>query len=95
MAFRFVWDERKARVNERKHGISFIEAITAFLDPMSLTIPDVVHSIGEERFVLIGRSDGGRLLVVVHVDREDEVRLISAREATAYERSTYEEEDTR
>ena len=95
MAFRFVWDEREARINERKHGISFTEAVTAFLDPMSLTIPDVVHSIGEERFVLIGRSDGGRLLVVVHIDREDEVRLISAREATAFERSAYEEESSR
>jgi uncharacterized DUF497 family protein len=72
--------------------VSFPEAATAFLDPLSLTIPDPRHSIGERRFVLIGESNRGRLLVVVHLDHEDEVGLISARRATPYERETYEEE---
>jgi len=74
--------------------VSFPEAATEFLDPLSLTIPDVVHSIGEDRFVLIGESDRGRLLVVVHLDRGDQVRLISARRPTSYERKAYEKEDS-
>ena len=69
MALRFTWDSRKARLNERRHGVSFEEAATAFLDPLSLTIRDVLHAVGEERFVLIGQSDRGRLVVVVHVER--------------------------
>ena len=93
MEVRFTWDPAKARLNERKHRVSFPEAATAFLDPLSLTIPDPRHSITERRFVLIGQSNRGKLLVVVHVDHGDEMRLISARRATPYEREAYEEEE--
>jgi uncharacterized protein len=88
----FTWSYRKAVENVRKHGVSFEEATSTFSDPFSLTIPDVVHSIGEERFVLLGQSDEGRLLVVVHIERDDAIRIISARLATPRERRTYEEE---
>jgi uncharacterized DUF497 family protein len=94
MALRFTWDPHKARLNERRHGISFEEATTAFLDPLSLTIPDLIHAVGEERFVLIGQSDRGKLVVVVHVERDDEIRLISARRAMPHERRAYEEEES-
>jgi uncharacterized DUF497 family protein len=92
MALRFTWDPHKARLNERRHRISFEEATTAFLDPLSLTIPDLIHAVGEERFVLIGQSDRGKLVVVIHVERGDEIRLISARRAMPHERRAYEEE---
>ncbi|HEY7363012.1 MAG TPA: BrnT family toxin [Methylomirabilota bacterium] len=94
MALRFTWDPHKARLNERRHGISFEKATTAFLDPLSLTIPDLIHAVGEERFVLIGQSDRGKLVVVVHVERDDEIRLISARRAMPHERRAYEEEES-
>jgi uncharacterized DUF497 family protein len=93
MALRFTWDPHKARLNERRHGVSFEEAATAFLDPLSLTIRDLLHAVGEERFVLIGQSDRGTLVVVVHVERDDEIRLISARRAMPHERRAYEEEE--
>ena len=93
MSLRFTWDPAKAAANLRKHGVSFIEASTAFADSLSSTIPDPDHSVGEERFVLMGLSDRGRLLVVAHVERGDLVRIISARPATRRERKTYEEED--
>ena len=88
----FEWDPEKARANLAKHGISFEEAMRAFLDPLSVTILDPDHTEGEDRFVLIGQSPTGRLLVVVHTDRGDAVRLISARRATRRERRTYEQE---
>jgi uncharacterized protein len=94
MALRFTGDPHKARLNERRHGVSFEEATTAFLDPLSLTIPDLLHAVGEERFVLIGQSDRGKLVVVVHVERGNEIRLISARRAMPHERRAYEEEET-
>jgi len=81
-------------VNERRHGVSFEEAATAFLDPLSLTIRDVLRAVGEERFVLIGQSDRGTLVVVVHVEHGNEIRLISARRAMPHERRAYEEEET-
>ena len=93
MSLRFSWDPAKAAANLRKHGVSFIEASTAFTDPLSITIPDPDHSVGEERFVLVGRSGRGRLLIVSHAERSDLIRLISARLATRRERKTYEEED--
>ena len=88
----FEWDPEKARANLAKHGVSFEEAMRAFLDPLSVTILDPDHTEGEDRFVLIGQSATGRLLVVVHTDRGDAVRLISARRATRRERRTYEQE---
>lgn len=88
----FEWDAAKAAANLRKHGVGFEEAATTFADPLSLTIPDPDHSQpGEHRLVLLGRSLAGRLLVVVHVERGDSIRLISARAATRKERKSYEE----
>jgi len=63
VAVRFVWDDRKAVHNRRKHGVSFEEAITTFTDALSITIPDPDHSVNEERFLLFGLSEQGRLLV--------------------------------
>jgi len=91
MALTFEWDQKKASSNLRKHGVSFKEAATAFGDPLSLTIPDPDHSIGEDRFVLIGESQKERLLVVAHTERSDTIRIISARLATRGERKSHEE----
>ena len=88
----FEWDPEKAAENERKHGVSFDEAATAFGDPLSLTIPDPDHSEQEDRFILLGESFRARLIVVVHTDRGDRIRLISARLATRNERRSYEED---
>jgi uncharacterized DUF497 family protein len=91
MALRFAWDARKAAANRRKHGVTFAEAATAFGDSRSITIPDPDHSTDEERFILIGRTSQHHLVVVVHVERGDTVRLISARPASRRERIVYEE----
>lgn len=85
------WDPTKARINRRKHGVTFEEATTVFTDPLSSTIPDPLHSEDEERFIIIGQSIQQRLLVVVHTDRGNRIRIISARVANAHERKTYEE----
>ncbi|MBZ5554209.1 MAG: BrnT family toxin [Acidobacteriia bacterium] len=90
MALQFEWDSKKAELNSRKHGVSFEEAMTSFGDSLSLTIPDPMHSHGEKRWVLAGLSKRGRLLVVVHVERGDRVRIISARQATPKEKKAYE-----
>ena len=84
------WHPIKARANRRKHGVTFEEAATVFTDPLSSTIPDPLHSEEEERFIIIGQSIQRRLLVVVHTDRGDNIRIISARVANAHERKTYE-----
>jgi uncharacterized DUF497 family protein len=94
MALRFEWDPRKARANLRKHGVTFEEAATAFEDPLSMTIPDSDHSVGEERFVLMGRTAQGRLMVVAFVEADPDIpiiRPISARLADRGERRDYEE----
>ncbi len=91
MALLFEWDPRKARRNLTIHGVSFDEASTAFRDPLSKTINDPLHSEDEERFVLLGHSHQNRLLVVVHTERGDRIRLISARLASNRERVGYEE----
>ena len=90
MSIEFEWDAKKADANRQKHGISFQEASTAFSDALSLTIPDPLHSEGEGRFVLLGQTSAGRLVVVVHVDRGAKIRLISARPASRKERRQYE-----
>jgi uncharacterized protein len=92
MSLQFTWDPKKAAANLRKHRVGFLEAATAFADPLSITIPDPDHSIGEARFILIGQSDRRRLVVVAHVERGELIRIISARLATRRERKTYEEE---
>lgn len=88
----FEWDEQKARKNLRKHGISFEEAVTVFSDWESLTIPDPAHSVGEQRYLLLGMSSHGNVLVVSHAERGDNMRIISARRATARERRQYVKE---
>jgi len=91
MPITFQWDPAKAAANQRKHGVSFEEAVTAFVDPLSLTVGDPDHSMGEARHLLLGRATSGRLLVVAHTDRGATIRLISARPATRHERKSYEE----
>jgi uncharacterized DUF497 family protein len=87
----FEWDANKAASNLAKHAVSFEEAATVFGDPVSITIPDPAHSQIEVRFVILGRSHHGRLLVVVHTERGDNIRIISARLASRHERKQYEE----
>jgi uncharacterized DUF497 family protein len=90
MALQFEWDSKKAQSNKRKHGITFEEASIIFGDPLSITIPDPAHSVGEDRFITVGTSVDNKLLVVVHTDRDDIIRIISARNATRSERRQYE-----
>lgn len=87
----FEWHDRKAEANVRKHGISFEEAASAFADPFSLTIPDPDHSRAEDRFVLLGQTTSGKIVVVVHTLRGETIRIISARRATPLERRSHEE----
>lgn len=87
----FEWNPEKAVSNLRKHNVSFQEATTIFDDSLSVTFPDPDHSIGENRYVIIGMSRSGQLLVVSHTDRENRTRIISARKATRQERRFYEE----
>ena len=88
----FEWDEDKARENLKKYRVSFDEAKTIFLDPFSITIPDPDHSMTEQRFVDIGTSVNGRLLITVYTERGTNIRLISCRKATPSERRKYEQE---
>ncbi len=90
---KFVWEEKKADVNASKHGVTFEEAATVFADPLSMTIEDRDHSTDEVRLVTLGLSISGKMLVVVHVDRGDDLRIISARQATAREKRSYHGED--
>ena len=88
----FEWDKDKAASNLKKHKVSFDEAGTVFGDTFSKTFADPDHSIDEDRYITIGMSDRGRVLMVSHTDREDRIRIISARVATRRERKAYEEE---
>ncbi|MEP6787778.1 MAG: BrnT family toxin [Acidobacteriota bacterium] len=88
----FEWDPAKARRNLIKHKVSFEEAQSIFFDPDSLTVPDPLHSTDEERFIITGYSILQRQLVVVHTDRNDRIRIISARPANRGERNKYEQE---
>lgn len=92
MGLTFEWEKRKAASNLKKHGVSFEEAASVFGDTLSLTIPDPDHSGEEDRFMLLGVSERGRMLVVCHTDRGDNIRIFSARPATRGERKTYEED---
>jgi uncharacterized DUF497 family protein len=85
------WDDRKAAANLRKHGVSFSEAVTVLEHVLGVTYRDVDHSLDESRYLTIGPSSGGRILVVAHTEREEAIRLISARHATRRERRHYEE----
>ena len=88
--FLFEWSHPKAQGNQRKHGVSFEEATTVFGDPLSRTIHNPDHSTEEDRFVTIGRSSAQRLLVIVHTERGERIRLISARLANRSESKQYE-----
>jgi hypothetical protein len=89
----FEWDVRKAAVNLRKHGVSFEEAATVFGDFLSTTASDPDHSGGEERYVTVGLSNLGRLLMVAHAEHGDRIRIISARTLTRREKRAYENEE--
>lgn len=92
MGYLFEWDLRKADANRRKHRVSFDEATTAFADPLAMLQSDPSHSVGEQRYLVLGMSARRRLLVVAFAERPPRTRLISARRATRRERSMYEEE---
>lgn len=86
----FEWDEKKARANLIKHGVNFDEAVSVFLDPLSITVADPEHSEAEYRFLDIGLSDQGRLLVISYTERASRIRIISSRQALPAERKAYE-----
>ncbi|MCG5057010.1 MAG: BrnT family toxin [Limnoraphis sp. WC205] len=87
----FQWDEQKNKINQQKHGISFEEAESVFLDDYAVQFWDENHSEDEERFLLLGLSSKMRILLVVHCFREEEaiIRIISARKATKNESKEY------
>ncbi|HXQ69661.1 MAG TPA: BrnT family toxin [Pyrinomonadaceae bacterium] len=87
----FEWDEEKGTSNLSKHGVSFEDAVTVFGDPLSDALPDPDHSFEDQRFIIIGSTESGKILVVAHTDDSQTVRIISAREATHGERQFYEE----
>ena len=87
----FEWNAAKAASNLAKHGVGFEEAATVFGAPLSVTIFDPAHSQAEDRFIILGRSHLDKLLVVVHTERGDNIRIISARHASRRERKQYEE----
>ena len=88
----FEWDPEKEQANIQKHGVDFTEAATVFGDPLELTISDPDHSIGEYQFLSMGHSVRNRILVVSYTERENRIRIISARTASPKERRQYESE---
>lgn len=88
---KYEWDENKAVKNLAKHGVSFAEAKTIFDDPLYVDFYDLDHSEDEERYLIVGESNRGRLLIVSYTERRELIRIISAREVTKSERETYEE----
>lgn len=86
----FEWDSQKATINSRKHGVTFVEAATAFDDPLGITVADPDHSADEDRFILVGQSYQRRFLIISFIERGDRLRIISARELTRAERRAYE-----
>jgi uncharacterized DUF497 family protein len=89
----FEWDPVKGRQNRRKHRVLFQEAASVFGDPLAITYPDPDHSSSEQRFITIGVSSAGRVLIVAHADRDENIRIISARKTTPGEREHYEEKN--
>ena len=88
----FEWDPEKAKRNYKKHRVSFEEAVTVFYDPLSATLGDPDHSVGEQRFISVGFSSRGRLLVVSYAERGKALRIINARLATVHERKKHEDQ---
>jgi uncharacterized DUF497 family protein len=87
----FEWDDAKAEANLRKHGVSFAEAATAFADPLAVIFPDPDHSDAEDREIIVGYSERGRLLIVSFTERPPNLRVISARVASPAERRNHED----
>ncbi|MBP9500663.1 MAG: BrnT family toxin [Candidatus Promineofilum sp.] len=85
----YEWDTNKAAADLHKHGVSFDKAATVLSDPLSITVPDPGHSSEEDRYITVGLSANQRLLIVAHTERDLSIRLISARELTATDRSAY------
>lgn len=92
MELPFEWDDQKAILNLKKHGIGFEEAKTVFQDPIAYIFNDEWHSIGENREIIIGRDSNNRLLLVCFTERDGKIRIISARLSTKKERQDYEEQ---
>jgi hypothetical protein len=88
----YEWDSSKAAANLKKHRVTFTEAATVFLDPLALTYQDPDHSEGEQRYITLGESARGRVILVAHLDSGDRIRIISARRATRKEAHEYGEE---
>ena len=88
----FEWDPEKDDANQRRHGVSFVEASTVFLDPLAATVPDDRFDVGESRFRTTGCTLTNRMVIVAHTDRGDRIRIITAREVTPRERRQYEQE---
>jgi uncharacterized DUF497 family protein len=86
----YEWDAKKAKTNLRKHGVSFEEASTVFLDPLAITFPDPDHSDEEDREITIGLTMKNRVVFVSHCPRGDRTRIIGARKTTRKERKQYE-----
>jgi uncharacterized DUF497 family protein len=87
----FEWDPAKAASNVAKHGVAFSDAATVFGDPLAITYHDIDHSSREDRFITFGSTVSGCLVAVVHVDRDERIRIVSARSLTRRERKQYEE----
>ena len=87
----FEWNEKKAQLNFEKHKVSFEESITVFYDPFLATMPDPDHSDDEQRYITIGQSVRGRILVISYTERQNRTRIISCRKATSREKKAYEE----
>lgn len=88
---KFEWDENKAKSNLSKHGISFEEAQTVFYDPLYVDFYDPDHSLEENRYIIIGQSSTGKILLVSYTERANKIRIISCRKATKNERIAYQE----
>ena len=91
MGLQFEWDLNKASSNQRKHKITFEEAVTVFADTLGVTVADPDHSVNEERYITVGLSQRRRLLIIAHTERGGRIRIISARELTATEKRAYEQ----
>jgi hypothetical protein len=87
----FEWDQKKAKLNLSKHGVSFEEAKTVFNDPLYVDFYDPDHSEEEYRYIIIGESSQGRILLVSYTERKDKIRIISSRQVTKNERQAYQE----
>lgn len=86
----FVWNNKKAESNLKKHGVAFGEAQTIFDDPLFVVLGDIDHSDAEDRFIAVGKSAAGRVLMVSYTERGDKIRIIGSRELTPRERKQYE-----